>query len=495
MPKTIEDKYFYPIIIILISYIIFRLIDQAKIMTIFPFDYANDASCFMTLLHFLAKYGFHNIAPEWYGGLVVLKFYSPGWFFFTLPLYWITKNVQIASYISMIVLYLLSAIFIAIIGKYLQWSIIKRIAFFALFFGNPISIGNFIRLGSYPHFFAWVFFIPFLGIILWYINHKIDNKFYLLFIPIFAIMILSHPQETLLAGIMLASFVLISKEKIKILISSIITVILTSFWWYPFLKDYSQSTIYEYALTSESLSFRSEWAWTNIAAVIISIALIFLFYIYWKSTEQNYKTKFFFLPVILMAVLLITKLVIFIPYLNQVYVDSFLLLFLMCIIYFLFNIDVNRINRLMKYGILGILIIFPVVSVTLSHIHTPYFKENSPLAKDIMLLLPQIKGTYLFLGVPPKDAYLRAFYSYGAIYLNLSTANGWTTHEVSIEKQELLVAAADTFNNNNCTGLLNVLKKLNVTEIVSYKESCTNLQKCGLKAKGKRNDTCLLTTA
>lgn len=498
MQKNIPDKYFYILIVILGLYFILRLIDQAKLMWIFPFDPTNDVSSFMALLYFLAKHGLHNIAPNWYGGISVLKFYSPGWFYFALPIYWITKNIQVAAYISMTLLFALAVIFVNILGKNMGLSKTKRIAFYLLFFANPLSIGNFIRLGALAALFAWVFFIAFFSLIMWYKTHEIDKRFYMLFIPLFSIMILSHPQETVLASTLLFSLILVKKERVNIIIATLISLAITSFWWYPFIRDLSLSAVDRYERAGEALwNFSGNTAFTSLALIIISFLVIAFFWIYWRANKKPTTDLLFFLPIGTLVVLLMTKIIIYIPFFNQVYTDTFMWLFILMILFYMFSMDFTKIPGYLCKSILIALIILPIVSIGISHYYTPYFAKNSPLSLDVLAMLEKVDGTYFILGIPSETAYSRAYYSYGAIYLNLTTASGWSTHEVSPERQKLFHKIEDTYNNYNnnnyCSELLTTFKEMKVTEIISYKEYCSNLQKCGMKTKDYKNDICLLT--
>nr|MBI4157114.1 hypothetical protein [Candidatus Woesearchaeota archaeon] len=174
------DKFLLFPIIFLLGYLIIRLIDFSKLLIYFSFDYTNDLSSYMTILHFLKEYGFHGIAQNWYNGIVVLKFYSPGWFFFALPLYLLLKDVRIATYISLILMLIIGFVLIWQLGKIEKLSKAKRIGFFVLFFANAIAVGNFIRLGRVTELFAWIVFIGLFLLIIYYKDRNLDLKFLIL---------------------------------------------------------------------------------------------------------------------------------------------------------------------------------------------------------------------------------------------------------------------------------------------------------------------------
>src|SRR3989344_9622784 len=103
MKFNIKDYYLYFPILILGVYLIYRLIDQSQIISIFPLDKYNDWSSYMAQLYFLKECGFHNFCQYWYNGFISFQITQPGWYFFVYPLYLITNNVQITAYLSLII--------------------------------------------------------------------------------------------------------------------------------------------------------------------------------------------------------------------------------------------------------------------------------------------------------------------------------------------------------------------------------------------------------
>lgn len=135
-----KDKFdkvlLFPIIIMGI-YFIYRLIDLSKIITYFPLDYTNDISSYIGMLFFLVKYGYNAIIPNWYNGFILFKIIQPGWYFYTLPIYLITKNILLATYISTISLFIIGFVLLFIIGKNNNFSLIKVLTFFVFSLLQP----------------------------------------------------------------------------------------------------------------------------------------------------------------------------------------------------------------------------------------------------------------------------------------------------------------------------------------------------------------------
>src|SRR3989344_8501221 len=159
--QIIEDKWFYFSIIALSIYFVIRILDESKILVYFPLDYANDYASHIAKLFFLNKCGLFEACQYWYNGINIFSMYPPGWFLFTLPIYYLTKNLLYSTFISELLLFFIGFLIINYFCRKFNMSFVRRIAFFALYFFNAISIGNFIRLGRMPEMFAWVNFLAF----------------------------------------------------------------------------------------------------------------------------------------------------------------------------------------------------------------------------------------------------------------------------------------------------------------------------------------------
>ena len=118
--------------LILFVYLVYRLINQSKILAFFPLDITNDISSHIAQLYFLKVCGFHNLCQYWYNGYELFKFYPPGWFFFSYPLLWLFKKPELATYISILIILILSFIVIYKITGLKKKSFLTSISFFYL---------------------------------------------------------------------------------------------------------------------------------------------------------------------------------------------------------------------------------------------------------------------------------------------------------------------------------------------------------------------------
>ncbi len=491
--KKSIDKWFYIPILILALNFLYRLIDQSKIIKYFPFDKVNDVSSYMAQLFFLSKCGFHNFCGYWYNGFTTFSFSPPGWYFFTLPLYLLTKDVKSATYISMILLFILGFIVIWFFGRLYKLSIIKRIAFFLFFYTNAIVIGNFIRLGRVHELFSWVMFSILAFIVIQYKDKKLDKNF-LWFVPIYSIIIFSYQSIAVLSTLLILGLFLVKnkKEKLFVLLATITSFILSAFWWLPFLLNIENSSILYFKQAKWLLIFTKEHLFTNIAAFIIPLVLLVLSYIYWKDTKKSRKELIFYSPILLLAIVFLFRIIHLIPLLQNIFPDITLTFFLFFIIFLFFKINWQIYNMKIKRIIFILLIIFSVTSVAINIIHTPKFMIHNEIDKDVITVLSKVEGRFIMVQeVKDEYPYSNAVYSFAPIYYNINTAGGWYHHLTNIEYLNDLDLLRNLFDSKNCNNFLDQLNKLNISEVISYDNSCEFLNSCGLKEKFKKGNVCL----
>ena len=487
--KELDGKVFYLIIILLSIYLLIRLIDQFKIITDFPFDFVNDISSHMAKVYFLDNFGFRSIVPYWYNGYDLFKFYPPGWFFFALPLYKIFNNIQLATYISIILIYIIAVLSFLFLGRILKISRKKSIFFFLIFLANPIAIGNFLRVGRLPEFLAWTFFIIFFAIILTYKSKKIDKKFFLISI-IASLVLLSHQTVFMLASTLLLSLLIIkknSKERIYIILASILIILITSFWIIPFALDYKETSISteKYNYSQNYFNFTEKLLLENIASIIITIAFLLLAFINIKN-EKNKNNLYFFLPQIIIAILILTSLVSYIPILKKIHPDAYNTLFIFLSAFLLLKTKYSLNQRKLFTVSLNLIVIAGII---LSIIHTPWYRKNTETDKNTISLFKHVKGKFFI--VESYESYGKAYYSYAPIYYQLSTPSGWSQHEIRQDYLDKLRAIGQNFQDNNCEKFKNLLLEVNTTEVITYNEACKKLEFCGLKNKATVGNACL----
>ena len=481
-----KNKILYISSIILGVYFLIRLIDQSQMISAFPLDFTNDWSSYIAQLHFLKECGFHNFCPYWYNGFESFLITAPGWMFFVLPIYLLTNNILLSSFISLIVLYILGFVFIYLLGRNEQISKAKTLFFFLLFFGNAIAIGNFVRLGRIVSLFGFICFLALALIIFYYRDKKLDKKF-LLFIPTYSILLISHQQESVLGSFLVLGLFLVNKERIKIIIFSLISVLLSSFWLVPFILNSWNTSLFGYEQSNllNLLLENNIYLWTNIAATLISIGVFVMFYFYWK---ENKKELLFFSPVLVLNFLFMFRLISFIPILKHISPDPFILFFLFFILFFLTKI---RFKNNLKILVWSIVLFVAVINVTVSHYNTPYFTPYQELEIETLSLLPEIEENYIMIGAPGVTSYSKAYYSYGAIYHNLRSSYGWYNQIVSDEYVNIFRGLDQVYYEGDCVEFNDRLKRANATEVLFYGFDCDKINSCGLKEKDSKKNACL----
>ena len=117
--KSTDKVFLFGIILLGLNFL-HRLIDASKWIKYFPLDITNDLSAYVSLLHFFDVYGYLANVPNWYNGFILFNTYPPGWVFFTYPIYKLLGNLILASYVSMVLLYILGGVGIYLICKELR---------------------------------------------------------------------------------------------------------------------------------------------------------------------------------------------------------------------------------------------------------------------------------------------------------------------------------------------------------------------------------------
>ena len=139
----------YKLIFIFIIAILFlyggiRLADQSQIVRTFPLETLNDVSSYMTMLYFLHEFGYNEMVYKWYApeGFKLFETDVPGWYYFTLPIYLLVKDVKPATFISLIAIYILFAILFFVIGKIEKLSKLETFAFLHYLHSAPWQSGT-----------------------------------------------------------------------------------------------------------------------------------------------------------------------------------------------------------------------------------------------------------------------------------------------------------------------------------------------------------------
>ncbi len=497
MKERFRDSWFIPGILLLFLYFLYRLWNQAQLLRIFPLDATNDWASHIAKIYFFDVCGYYQQCAYWYNGFTLFELYPPAYFFYTWILQRITDNYLVTAYISMIILFVIGFLLLWKFGKQENLSRTKRIAFFAFYSLNAIAIGNYIRVGRMPELFAWIIFIGFATSMLYFRNKPL-NKYFFVTIFSYAILLISHQTTAILATILWLSLFLVQSSKLKVIGGFILSVALTSWWTIPYVIASQHTQTYSYVLSQWLLDFKVLLL-ENLAITAICIATLIAFYAYWKTQEHNNKELLFFSPIIALTLLVLFRLVPFLPILQYVYSDpyaNFILFF--GLFFFLASSPKAYPKLLVPILIIGILLL-PIASIAINHYKTnqygkdTYFQEHDAIAKDTIAIIPSVEERYEILGGLASDDtfYDKAFYAYAAIYHNKRSAGGWNEQFISSDYNRLLVSLDLDLRQKNCLSLTKKLVRLNVTDAITYGEHCNTLALCGWQEKIRKGQACM----
>ncbi len=494
--KLVKDSWLIIPTIILLAYLMIRLVDQSQIIDTFPLDTTNDWSSYMAQAHFLKVCGFHNSCPYWYGGFTSFLAGSPGTSFFIISLDLMIHNLNAAAYAGLIIILLLALIACFKLGQVLKFSKMKSIFLFAAYFGNALAIGNFIRLGRISSLFAFMLGLWVTYIIFKYKDQKINIKFLWVIIP-FTLLIITHYQETILVSLIPLCLLLYKKsnlEKNIIFLVFLLAILLSSFWSFPFLAD----TLFnkDSSLLESSAGSTIQWDKAMIPDVIASslvgLAFISLFIMRFLTSKNRKDSLKFYLPILTLALLTVSMINTRIPFLNNISLDpitQFILLFTLILL-----LELKDSFKYLKTVVLIALIIVPLLSITISHIHTPYFTKYTNTEYELLDALDHTIGPFIMLAPNSETSYPKAYYSLATIKYNLTTPSGW--YEAIAPKKQLdkLSYLGKAFNSNNCKAFTSTLQELKVNQVIGYADYCEKLKLCGLKIEYARGNACIFNS-
>lgn len=493
MKIKLKDKWFYLPIVILLVHFIYRLIDQSQLLFYFPLDYFNDVSSYMAQLHFLRECGFLGYCSYWYNGFIAFQATPPAWFFFALPFYYLFGDVKVATYFTIILSFFLAFLVIYVAGKKFEISKVQSIAFFSFMFMTSLSVGSFIRLGRVHELFAWIWFLVFAFLVLYYRNRNFD-KHSLWIMPTFSLILLSYQSVGVMASLLFLCLFIVkpNQERVYVVVYFFGSLLLSSFWLVPFLKaSFVGLSIAEQSQNAWLWQFTREQIVTNLAAFLLPVLLSIFFYFYWKSNKKSRNELYFFLPLLILSALYFFRLTPFIPIFSNIFPDPYLTFFLFFTLFFFFNIDYKIFSMKLFRFVPFILLLAVILSVFINISHTPEFiVPDRQEHKDLLYLFDDFEGSFLLFGDYPTTIYPKAVYSYASIYYDLKTPFGWYPHMKEKAYFESF-SRLDNYNKMNCESFDNELKYFNTTHVIGYSPACEKFYDCGFKYINKSGGFCL----
>lgn len=491
--QRLQEELFYTPIIGLAIIFLAKLFKFSYVL-LFYFKFMLDFLVHLPRLVFFAKYGFHQLVPNWFNGFdyILFKFYPPGWYFFTLPIYYITKDPRLAALISVLLLYILGFIFIHFLGKVSRFSLTKKTAFFLFFFASPLMINVVFDIGRVVDLFSMVMFIPFFALIIYCKNHE-TSKNIILLAPLFGILILSHIYIAIPAAFLIMSLFLIkgNKERFFIIALFLIALLLTIFWWLPFTAILGiRDNLVENTAFSRELLFKNSIFSLN--SVIIP-AFFLLFFLYWMNKHKSKKEFLFFLPLLLLAFLIISRLIVFIPILNIIPVNIYneFFLFLSLFLFFSIRYYPKTVRNLAIIGIILLPILFLATTIHFDNLTRVLEREPTGQEATALQLVQGAEGNYLILSETGNfdRYYLNAHI---AMDYDKTTPDGNDAQYATKDNYLVIDEINRDLRNHNCS-LTEKLDDLDVELVLTYGDNCMVLDSCGMEREAEENDVCLFS--
>jgi hypothetical protein len=502
--REVPNSWF--ILAVALSVILFLIlfVNFSFIIKYFPISAAHeDFNGHMVKVDFMKNYGFNEV-PNWYNGFYPFRTYYFGYLTFTLPIYLLFGNLNLATFISVVLIYIFAFLgclfFSKIKGGFKNKK--RSILFFILFFFNPVILFDSLHLGRLPELFGWLFFLFQSLIIFNYKDKRIDNKFIISYSIVSALLILSGPMIFFLSLSLLAGLFLVKnfKEKIKIVLSFIGSLILTSFWWLPIFirNEYSQISSFYGPDYMASIFIRPSsllFLFKNWYHDLAILAFLFVLYFYFSSSKNNNKKDYlFFAPALLLSILYLFKITYFMPFIGSVYHLIFVYFFWFLFLYIVLKIDISHLMARFKIILLFFLyhMYIPIIFYLLLFANIKPFIYGD-LDNQIVELSDTINERFMVVPHPDyNDAYYPAIVSYITYKNNATTPMGWTPQSARKSVIEMNKEAIKDVQENNCQDILLFFKEQRIESLLTFGDYCTNLLQCGLSFKGSTEKVCVL---
>jgi len=261
----------------------------------------------LSKVSYIHQYSLANWDMSWYSGTLFLKLYSPLFYYIAAVF---PSPILAGNFISFLSI-LLSSIGIYLLVRYKTKN--ERVSLLSgLSYLTVLSISYYwISTGNLPYFFAlWT--IPFS---LYFLEKSIIEKkkvYFVVYSIIFAIGILTHIVIGFLIGVLMILRFLFEGFNLanikRIVLYGLLPVLISSFWFIPFLFYSSSAGGYEGYIPTliQLFGFKDNIAWGLQAGGIGILAYLFIFtLLFLKKYWKNKQILFYLSSVIILGFLLL----------------------------------------------------------------------------------------------------------------------------------------------------------------------------------------------
>lgn len=497
----LEDKWLYVPIVGFLIILLFELLRYSSLYSHYPFHNATDLNTYILGLKLLAQYGYHALVPNINQGIILFGSYPIGWAYFNLPFYYLTGDVLKANFLSLLTIFGLFLVTFYYLGKSQKLSIAKILCFYVMFLANPLVVDELFRIGRSSEMLGWLAFALFFTFLIFYKDRQIGIKFYVLFTAAYTLTLCAHIYHFLLASLFVAGFFFIrtNKERMYIFLCSALTILITSSWWLTF-SEYAKIRPHNWGIASEFLSsglFSRHIAFSY--STLTSLILLITAYLYFSSRTWSRKDILYFLPALALPILILTKLIVYIPVLNSIPANMFSVFSIFLSLFFFFSTIHFKTTKMVKAIIIAFLLLSSFVFgvFIFIHIHNSTFETRNVYTqtdKDVMTLIPDIKDPFIALGDGPKPTRLDWGYTYYAIiYSNKTTIiDGYCFLVVNMSLENNAIKLISAYESKDCAQIKPFVKEGRYSTILSYNEHCAFWESCGFKAYARNENACLI---
>ncbi|RLI98057.1 MAG: hypothetical protein DRO99_01720 [Candidatus Aenigmatarchaeota archaeon] len=454
----------------------------------------RDGSSYEARIYFMNKYGYFQNVPNWsHGyGYTAFLFYPPLFAFFSIPFYALTGSVM-SSYAAIMIFFSVAAVaMIYVLRKMVGMDKLQALFLGLFFFFNPFAISRFYRTGRVSEQLGWLFFIAAFFLIIYYKDRRLDRKFFYIYGVVSALALLSHTANFIMITVILAGLFLYKhkREWVPIIGSFLLGIILSSFWWVPFVVsegDYLLSTD-QFMNKTVIESFPKNILFQS-TAILIPIAALSLIFLYYRK-EGGIRNGLFLSMVSLPIALFLFRLTPYIPIVNRMGTGFFFVYPLFVGAYYMLKTGYDRrTEKIMGACVLAVsvgMVLF--TGVFYSTMHEVDFR-TCPEYNMSKTFFPEIDGTYEIL---PTSGYCRhTAIAYATIFHDLNTTGNWHPEAAPKALEERRLSLFSAVEDANCTGIKAITEYLSIEYLIGKDDDCVSMESCGLQEAGKEGSFCM----
>jgi len=483
-----KDVLFYSLLIfslVSISIFIPILINFTGLINTFPLTAHKDISSHIARLYFFSQYGFDEV-PYWFNGYKPFAAYPFLFYLYSYIFLIITDNLLFTIFISIIFLYIIGFLLLFfLIKRALKLTKIQSFIFSSIFFFNYIFALSVLEAGRFTKFFGWIIFIPFSYFCIKNRSKKMDLKESLIITILLTILLFAHPTIYILSMLFLSINFFANKKNIKFLLIIPISLFVTSFWWTNFLT----TTTYPHVNFIQKTLQRPNLFNYVIINYLKHIFLDFSIFIFWflflilKEKRKELIILFIF------SILYLSKILLFIPFMYNIFSDDIRQLFLFVVLYLIFDnkiflnkrkIEKNLIS--LSFFISAMIFIFLIIS------NPPGFINYTQFDEEKIYILSYIDDKFIVIDPPTMNTRYQLV-SYAPIYYNLSTPQGWVHQNEPPEITDAIIKITNAFINSNCSTIEKYSKRIKAKYIITYNDFCS---RCPFNIKANTTSICLI---